>query len=108
MWKKSNKNPSIILLFTAFFSVFYTGLFAQRSSKKKTETKTHIEYSLDTVMMRLNNMHLTLNRVLDFQDKGFDTRTVERQLPEINRTIELIRTDLAGNTVLEYKQLLLF
>jgi len=108
MWKKSNKNLRIILLVTVICSVGYTGLFAQHSGKKKTETKTHIEYSLDTVMLRLNNMHLTLNRVIDFQDKGFDTHRVERQLPEINRTIELIRTDLAGNTVLEYKQLLLF
>jgi len=28
---------------------------------------------------------------------------VEHQLPEINRTVELIKADLASGTVLEYK-----
>ncbi|HVW61744.1 MAG TPA: hypothetical protein VHC48_16945, partial [Puia sp.] len=108
MWKKSNKNPGISLLVTTVLLTWCTGLPAQPGAKKKDRPKTHIEYSLDTVMMRLDNMHLTLNRINDFQDRGFDTRKVERQLPEINRTVELIRADLAGSTVLEYKQLLLF
>jgi small-conductance mechanosensitive channel len=79
-----------------------------RAHKKKPAPKTHLEYSLDTVMQKLNDLHVTLNRINDFQNRNFDTVSVRKQLPRISSTLNEIQNNLEGNTVLEYKKLLLF
>lgn len=77
---------------------------------QKTETgKTRIEFSLDTIVQRLDNMHLTLNRINDFQNQGFDTHKVERQLPEIRQNLAIIANALSlNNNVPEIKNLQLY
>jgi potassium efflux system protein len=81
----------------------------KEKSKTENSSKTHIEYSLDTIVQRLDNMHLTLNRINDFQGHGFDTRKVERQLPGIRDNLNMISANLSlNNTVPEIKNLQLF
>ena len=77
--------------------------------KKEASGKTQIEYSLDTVMQRLDNMHLTLNRINDFSGQYFDTHKVEEQLPEIQNNLQIIQSNLsAENTIPEARTLQLF
>ncbi len=90
--------------FTAFSQKKHTV-----SAKPPAEAKTRIEFSLDTIVQRLDNMHLTLNRINDFQDHGFNTRQVEKQLPEIVANLQTISNTVALNSsVPEIKNLQLF
>jgi potassium efflux system protein len=114
--KELHLNPIAILLAGIF--VFSGPAHAQSKASRakgrenaKTENsgKTHIEYSLDTIVQRLDNMHLTLNRINDFQGHGFDTRKVESQLPVIRNNLNMISANLSlNNTVPEIKNLQLF
>src|ERR1700733_8876508 len=79
------------------------------AAKPPAEAKTRIEFSLDTIVQRLDKMHLTLNRINDFYDHGFNTRKVEKQLPEIVANLQTISNTVAlNNSVPEIKNLQLF
>jgi potassium-dependent mechanosensitive channel len=81
----------------------------KEAAKKEASGKTQIEYSLDTVMQRLDNMHLTLNRINDFSGQYFDTRNVEEQLPDIQNNLQIIQSNLSlENTIPEARTLQLF
>jgi small-conductance mechanosensitive channel len=78
--------------------------------KRRTETekhKSHLEYSLDTVMQRIDDLYETLNNINTFQQKRFDTADIRHQLTRITTTLDRIRDDLTSNTVTEYKKVLL-
>jgi len=85
-----------------------------RGQKKKEEPaggppKSHLEYSLDTITTRLDNLHLTLNRINDFTSLGFNTRKVEQQLPQIGENIQAIADNLSlSGTVPDFKSLQLY
>jgi potassium efflux system protein len=79
----------------------------QKKKERKEPAKTHIEYSLDTVMEKIDDMYMTLNKINSFQQKHFDTASIRRQLVGIDSTLDLIRDNLAGNSVTEYKRILL-
>ena len=81
--------------------------WAQSHKEKKEPTKTHIEYSLDTVMQKIDDMYMTLNSINTFQQKHFDTANIRHQLGAIDSTLDLIRDNLTGNMVTEYKKILL-
>lgn len=78
-----------------------------QAHKGKKERKTHLEYSLDTVMQKIDDMYTTLNSINSFQLKHFDTANIRRQLVDIDSTLDLIRDNLTGNMVTEYKKILL-
>jgi potassium efflux system protein len=78
-----------------------------KEKEKKEPPKTHIEYSLDTVMQKIDDMYVTLNSINSFQLRHFDTASIRRQLVGIGTTLDLIRDNLTGNTVTEYKKILL-
>jgi potassium-dependent mechanosensitive channel len=85
------------------------GTEKKEGSKKDVSGKTDIEYSLDTVMQRLDNMHLTLNRINDFSGQFFDTHKVEQQLPGIQNNLQIIQSNLSiENTIPEARTLQLF
>jgi potassium efflux system protein len=68
-----------------------------------------IEYSRDTVMQRLDNAHVLLNRINIFMDDELDTRKIERQLPAINGTLNIISNSLyLPSLTPEFKNLQLF
>jgi small-conductance mechanosensitive channel len=80
-----------------------------RTEKTKSPPKSHLEYSLDTIITRLDNLHLTLNRINDFTTLGFNTRKVEQQLPGIGDNIEVIAENLSlSGTVPDFKSLQLY
>src|SRR5580698_8621235 len=84
------------------------GLLGHAQTKEKKEpVKTHIEYSLDTVMQKIDDMYMTLNNINTFQQKHFDTASIRRQLGDIDSTLDLIRDNLTGNMVTEYKKIVL-
>src|ERR1700677_1643447 len=77
---------SFVLLLTLLFVNSSLSVLGQRKKEeapKPEAPKSHLEYSLDTITRRLDNLHLTLNRINDFTSLGFNTRKVEQQLPEI-------------------------
>src|ERR1700761_5971589 len=78
---------------------------AQTTHAKKAAPKTHIEYSLDTVMQKIDDMYNTLNSINTFQLRHFDTANIRRQLVDIDSTLNLIRSNLSGNMVTEYKKI---
>ncbi len=101
------------LIFFLLAQALGSAAYAQKKHKEATkppaEAKTRIEFSLDTIVQRLDNMHLTLNRINDFQDHGFDTRQVEKQLPAIVVNLQTISNTVAlNNSVPEIKNLQLF
>jgi potassium-dependent mechanosensitive channel len=84
-------------------------------TKEKTEKdkdsppKSYLEYSLDTITARLDNLHLTLNRINDFTNVGFNTRNVEQRLPEIGENIQSIAENLSlSGAVPDFKSLQLY
>ena len=94
-----------------FLCIFFLAAWLLSSGQKKKERKeppkTHIEYSLDTVMQKIDDMYMTLNKINSFQQKHFDTANIRRQLVAIDSTLDLIRDNLSGNAVTEYKRILL-
>ena len=59
--------------------------------------------------MRLDNLHLTLNRINDFNTLGLNTKKVEEQLPGIGDNIEAIAENLSlHRTVPDFKTLQLY
>jgi potassium-dependent mechanosensitive channel len=78
-----------------------------KEKEKKAAPKTHIEYSLDTVMQKIDDMYVTLNSINSFEIRHFDTASIRRQLVGIVATLDLIRDNLTSNTVTEYKKILL-
>jgi len=90
-----------------FFLILTLAAHAQTRKEKKAPHKTHIEYSLDTVMQKIDDMYSTLNSINSFQLKHFDTANIRVQLRDIDSTLDLIRDNLTGNMVTEYKKLVL-
>jgi potassium efflux system protein len=95
------------LLLCIFFLIAGFYGHTQTHKDKKEAPKTHIEYSLDTVMQKIDDMYMTLNSINSFQLRHFDTAGIRRQLTEIDATLGLIRDNLTGNMVTEYKKILL-
>ena len=58
-------------------------------------------------MQKIDDMYATLNNINTFQIRHFDTAAIRRQLGSIDSTLSLIRENLTGNTVTEYKKILL-
>jgi len=90
------------------FVLLAVSIAATAQKKKLVVPKTRVEYSLDTIMQRLDNMHQTLNNINNFQNKSFDTNRVKRELSTFNGTLAVIRSAMTGYNLPEYKQLLLY
>lgn len=95
-----------LLLCIIFLTAWAAG-HAQTHKAKNEEHKSHIDLSLDTVMSKIDDMYMTLNSINTFQQKHFDTANIRRQLLDIGTTLDIIRDNLGGNTVTEYKRILL-
>ncbi|HEV9036852.1 MAG TPA: mechanosensitive ion channel domain-containing protein [Puia sp.] len=91
----------------ALFLLAGTAANGQGHHAKKEEHKSHIEYSLDTVMQKIDDLYETLNNINIFQQKHFDTANIRHQLSGINTTLDRIRDNLVSNAVTEYKRVLL-
>ncbi|HVS96093.1 MAG TPA: mechanosensitive ion channel domain-containing protein [Puia sp.] len=98
---------AVCTLVTALFLLAVPAAHGQNHRPKKEVHKSHIEYSLDTVMQKIDDLYETLNNINTFQQKHFDTANIRRQLSRITITLERIREDLALNSVTEYKKVLL-
>ena len=84
------KNALLFLL--VFF--FVSAPVSAQSRTKVAAPKSHLEYSLDTISSRLDNMHLMLNRINNFSTLGFNTSSVEQELPRIRENLQTISEDL--------------
>jgi potassium efflux system protein len=107
---------SLLIFMMVFLVALRPAAEAQQKTPKEKITqrkviapKSRLEYSLDTITSRLDNMHLTLNSINQFSIAGFDTKNVEKQLPEIKSTIQTISENLnLNNAIPEFKSLQLF
>lgn len=95
-----------IIAFTLYLFAGPAAHGQDRRRDRKT-TRTHLEYSLDTVMQKIDDLYQTLNSINTFQEKRFDTADIRRQLSGITTTLDRIRDNLASNAVAEYKRILL-
>jgi small-conductance mechanosensitive channel len=95
------------LLLCIFFLTPVLPGHTQTRKEKKQPRKTHIEYSLDTVMQKIDDMYTTLNSINSFQLRHFDTANIRHQLRDVDSTLDLIRDNLTGNMVTEYKKIVL-
>src|ERR1700744_1118558 len=82
---------------------------ARSASGKENPPKSKLEYSLDTITNRLDDLHLTLNRINDFTSLGFNTKGVEQELPELGSNIQSISENLSlSGSVPDFKSLQLY
>ncbi len=102
------------LLFIAY-RLFTRGLVRQTKKenndapKAGDTAKARLNYSLQAITSRLDNMHLTLNRISDFTGLSFNTGKVEQQLPAIRDNLNTIAENLSySRSVQEVKNLQLF
>ena len=101
------KSFPVVLILS--FLLAATPAYAQhrREPEPQKPQKTPIELSLDTVMRQIDDMQQTLSSINAFRRQHLDTAHLRRQLVRIDNTLGIISNSLAGNRVLEYKQLLL-
>lgn len=103
---------SFVILLTLLLVGCTFSVLGQRKKEEKSKPeapKSRLEYSLDTITRRLDNLHLTLNRINDFTTLGFNTRKVEQQLPQIGANIGTIAENLSlSGTVPDFKSLQLY
>jgi hypothetical protein len=95
--------------------IFYCSpVYSQGKAKKQNPgkivpVKSHVELSMDTIMIRLDNLHLTLDRINNFSRININTRQIEKELPEIQSSLNIIKDNLSiYNNVLGAKNLQLF
>ena len=105
---------------TIFITILFFTSVQVADAQKKTETekrsrktaippKTRLEYSLDTITNRLDNMHLILDNINHFSISGFDTKSVEKELPGFQENIQIITENLnQTSSIPEFKSLQLF
>ncbi|NML37251.1 mechanosensitive ion channel [Chitinophaga sp. G-6-1-13] len=65
--------------------------------------------SADSLLIRMEELHNTLNRINDITSRGFDTRGMEGELPEIKSNLQTIEDNLRlYNKVLNIRNLQMF
>jgi small-conductance mechanosensitive channel len=99
------KRDGLLVLFFLFSAITVS---AQKKKHHIEVPKTRVEYSLDTVVQRLDDMHKTLNSIEQFQTKNFDTVRVRKQLGEFVKSLAVIQDGMYGGQLPEYKRLLLY
>lgn len=79
--------------------IFFSGAgFAQKHRKKSTETQllTTNNQPIDQLLERVEDVHITLNRINNVSGSGMNTSLIEKDLPRIEEGLVLIKKDL-GN-----------
>ena len=90
-------------------NAYSQGRIKRENPRKAPPVKTHVELSMDSIMTRLDNLHLKLDRINNFSRITINTREIEKQLPEIKSSLEIIKDNLSMYTnVLGAKNLQLF
>lgn len=86
--------------------------FLARAQKKATygpaAHKPKVEYSLDTLLLRLDDMRQRIDSVSTFQEKNFDTTHIRQEVRTLTLRLSQIGKRLESYQVPEYKQLLLY
>ena len=79
--------------------VFLSGAtFAQKHRKKSVETQllTTNNQPIDQLLERVEDVHITLNRINNLSGSGMNTSQIEKDLPRVEEGLMLIKKDL-GN-----------
>jgi len=97
---------AIVLTLFALIALTHPS-YSQHKLERKIPVKTHVEYSLDTVMQRIDDMQETLNNISLFQQKHLDTTHLRDRLTGITATLTGIQQSLESGQTVEYKHLLL-
>ncbi len=68
-----------------------------------------VKLSVDSLLIRMEELHNTLNRINDITSRGFDTHGMEEELPEIKSNLQTIEDNLKlYNRVLNIRNLQMF
>ncbi|MBC9913837.1 mechanosensitive ion channel family protein [Chitinophaga varians] len=100
----------VLLVFLCWFNFLGNPANAQ-SGKDSVATATPgpAKLSADSLLIRMEELHNTLNRINDITSRGFDTRGMEAELPEIKSNLQTIEDNLKlYNKVLNIRNLQMF
>lgn len=100
----------VLLVFLCCFNFWGNAVNAQ-SGKDSVAAATPgpAKLSADSLLIRMEELHNTLNRINDITSRGFDTRGMEAELPEIKSNLQTIEDNLKlYNKVLNIRNLQMF
>ncbi len=99
-----------VLLFLCWFN--FSGNAVSAQSVKDTAaaaTSGSVKLSADSLLIRMEELHNTLNRINNITSREFDTRGMEAELPEIKSNLQTIDDNLKlYNKVLNIRNLQMF
>lgn len=75
--------------------------YAQKHKKKTAEAQllTSNNQPIDQLLDKVENVHITLNRINDLTGNGFNTLDIDQNLPRIEQGIRLIKNNLGNGSV---------
>jgi potassium-dependent mechanosensitive channel len=102
----------IVVLFVFLSGFIFFGKKAHAQSTKDSGAAAMtgpVKLSADSLLIRMEELHNTLNRINDITSRGFDTRGMEAELPEIAVNLQTIEDNLKlYNKVLNIRNLQMF
>ncbi|NLR63869.1 mechanosensitive ion channel [Chitinophaga varians] len=105
------KRIPVILVFLCCFIFGRNIAGAQPAGKDTTAPAAPgpAKLSADSLLIRMEELHNTLNRINDITARGFDTRGMEAELPEMKSNLQIIEDNLKlYNKVLNVRNLQMF
>ncbi len=105
------KRIPVILVFLCCFILGRNIAGAQPAGKDTTAAAAPgpAKLSADSLLIRMEELHNTLNRINDITARGFDTRGMEAELPEMKSNLQIIEDNLKlYNKVLNVRNLQMF
>ncbi|PZF74341.1 mechanosensitive ion channel family protein [Taibaiella soli] len=83
-----------ILALLALFFVLHAEAQNRQDSVQITESD-QAATSTDTLLKKVERMHTSLNRINNVSERGFDTRDIEKNLPQIQENLAIIQENLS-------------
>lgn len=91
---------SRFLIYCFFFTLLPGLTFAQKHHKKSAETQllSTNNQPIDQLLERVEDVHITLNRINNISGSGFNTTDIDQNLPRVQGGLNLIRKNLGNGT----------
>lgn len=104
------KRIPVLLVFLCCFNFGGSAANAQATKDSVVAAApSPVKLSVDSLLIRMEELHNTLNRINDITSRGFDTRGMEGELPEIKSNLQTIEDNLKlYNKVLNIRNLQMF
>lgn len=110
MHRTSTKRTTVLLVFCCWVIFWGNAVNAQPGKDSVAAVAPGpVKLSADSLLIRMEELHNTLNRINDITSRGFDTREMGAELPEIKSNLQTIEDNLKlYNKVLNIRNLQMF